>query len=61
MHMSIEIDDETLKEAMEFSKIKTKNEIVVQAVRELISIHVQKEILKLRGKIRFADDYVYKS
>ncbi len=61
MRMSIDIDDETLKEAMGFSQIKTKNEVVVQAVKELISIRTQKDILRLRGKIHFADDYVYKS
>ncbi len=61
MRSSIDIDEEVMKQALGFSKIKTRKEVVAQAIKELISLQTQKEILKLRGKIHFADDFVYKS
>ena len=57
MRTNIEIDDNLMKQAMEYSKLKTKKEIVDAGLKELIRTHAIKELLKLKGNIDFFDNY----
>ncbi len=56
MRTNIEIDDELMSEAMEALGAKTKREAVDMALRRLVQLERQKDILKLRGKIKWVGD-----
>jgi len=56
MRTNIVIDDELMAKAMYLTGIKTKREIVEEALRILISTTEQKAILGLRGKIQWDGD-----
>lgn len=49
MRTNIVIDDELMKEAMEFSGLKTKREVIEQSLRTLIRLKKQEKIRQLRG------------
>ncbi len=57
MRTNIEINDELMKQAMEFSKLKTKKEIVEAALKEFIRKHAVQRLENLRGKVEFFEDY----
>jgi Arc/MetJ family transcription regulator len=59
MRTNIVIDDEMMRTAMEISGIRTKKEIVEQAIQEFVARRTRKNLADLRGKIRFADGYDY--
>ena len=61
MRTNILIDDEIMRVAQELSGIKTKKEVVDQALREFVAKRTRKDLRDLRGKIQFADGYDYKS
>ena len=61
MRTNIEIDEETMKQAFSVSSLKTKKEIVAQALKEFVSNRTRKDLTDLRGKIRFVDGYDYKA
>ena len=61
MRTNIEIDEETMKQAFSVSDLKTKNEIMAQALKEFVRNRTRKNLADLRGKIGFADGYDYKS
>jgi len=46
---NIVIDDKLMKEAMELSGLKTKREVVEQALRTFVRLKRQEDILELRG------------
>ena len=56
MRTNIEIDDELMAEAMRLTGTKTKRETVEEALRRVVTLHKQREILKLRGKINWVGD-----
>jgi Arc/MetJ family transcription regulator len=53
MRTNIDIDDELLAEAMRRSGLKTKKAAVEEALRLLIKRHRQRDILELRGKLKW--------
>lgn len=57
---NIVIDDELIKEALKITGIKTKKEIVNIALKELIENHKRKNLMDLKGKIQFDENYDYK-
>ncbi|ADR18623.1 type II toxin-antitoxin system VapB family antitoxin [Calditerrivibrio nitroreducens] len=61
MRTNIVIDDKLLEEAMKLSNIKSKKELVNTALREFVENLKRKNIKELKGKIKFKDDYDYKS
>ena len=61
MRTNIDIDEETMKQAFSVSDLKTRKEIVTQALKEFISNRTRKDLTDLRGKIKFADGYDYKA
>lgn len=56
MRTNIDIDQELLTEAMKLSGAKTKREAVERALRDLVQIARQREILKMRGKLKWEGD-----
>ncbi|MCP3730722.1 type II toxin-antitoxin system VapB family antitoxin [Sphingomonas sp. MG17] len=56
MRTNIVIDDKLMADAMRASGAKTKREAVEEALRTMIRLRGQQEILKLRGKINWVGD-----
>jgi Arc/MetJ family transcription regulator len=60
MRTNIVLEDEILKEAFKISNIKTKKELINIALIEFVQNRKKMNLIDLKGKIRFADDYNYK-
>jgi Arc/MetJ family transcription regulator len=56
MRTNIEIDDKLMKQAQRLSGLKTKRAVVEEALRMLVRVKRQSDILKLAGKIKFWDE-----
>ena len=56
MRTNIVIDDELIAEAMRLTGIKTKREVVEEALRILVRTSQQKNVLALRGQIQWDGD-----
>jgi len=53
---NIDLDDRLVKEGMRVLKCKTKKELIHLALKELLKTEKRKEILKLRGKLKWEGD-----
>jgi Arc/MetJ family transcription regulator len=60
MRTNIDINDEVMNQASSVSTLKTKGEIVEQALKEFVRNRTRKDLAELRGKIKFVEDYDYK-
>jgi Arc/MetJ family transcription regulator len=60
MRTNIVIDEKLLKEALMLSRAKTKREAVQRALEEFVKNRKRLELSKIRGKVKFVDDYDYK-
>ena len=56
MRTNIVIDEALIREAQKLSALSTKKAVVDEALRTLIRLKKQEEILSLRGKIRWHGD-----
>ena len=56
MRTNIEIDDKLMEEAQRRSGLKTKRAVVEEALRRLIRLERQKQILELGGKVKFWEE-----
>ncbi|MDR0498873.1 MAG: type II toxin-antitoxin system VapB family antitoxin [Holophagales bacterium] len=61
MRTNVVLDDEVMQKAMKLSHLKTKKEVIDKALREFVEIHSRKDLLELRGQIKFSDNYDYKA
>lgn len=50
---NIDLEDKLVNEGMKVFKCKTKKELVHLALQELLKKEKRKEILKLRGKVKW--------
>lgn len=50
---NIDLEDKLVKEGMRVFKCKTKKELVHLALQELLKKEKRKEILKLRGRVKW--------
>jgi Arc/MetJ family transcription regulator len=57
MRTNIVLDDELVAEASRLTGIRTKRDLVDEALRTLIQTKRRRSLLELRGKIRFAEGY----
>lgn len=57
---NVVLDDKLVKAAMRATGAKTKREVLVRGLEELLRIRAQKELLKLRGTGGIAPGYDYK-
>jgi Arc/MetJ family transcription regulator len=60
MRTNVIIDDRLINEGLELTKLRTKTELIKTALEELIENRKKKDIRKIKGKIKFRDDYNYK-
>ncbi len=60
MRTNIMLDDELLRKAFQYSKSKTKKELIHEAIKEFIIAKQRLDLRDLRGKIKFTDNYDYK-
>ena len=56
MRTNIEIDDELMKEAMKWTGLKSKKEIVNKALTELIKLKKRQAMKSLQGKVEWIGD-----
>jgi Arc/MetJ family transcription regulator len=61
MRTNIDLDDDLLAEAARLSGIKTKKELVHQALLVFVAVKKRKSLLDLAGRIEFAPGYDYKA
>ncbi len=61
MRTNIVLDDDLLAEAIRVTGIKTKKDVVHEALRLLITTRKRKNLLDLEGKIEFAPGYDHKA
>jgi len=60
MRTNIVLDDDLVQEALELSQIRTKRELVEQALREFVAFRKRLDIRQLRGSGAIREDYDYK-
>lgn len=53
---NIEIDDDVLEEARRLTGLTTKRETVDYALRELVARQRRRDLLNLRGRVRWEGD-----
>jgi len=58
---NIVIDDGVMQKALRISGLKTKREVVDRALKEFIANNTRMNLLELKGKILFSEDYDYKT
>ena len=60
MRTSIVIDDVLLAEALKYTNLKTKKDVVNLALQELVANHKKRSLLELKGSDLLAEEYDYK-
>ena len=61
MRTNIELDDDTVREAMELTGAPTKKAVVALALDELVRRYQRHSLSELKGQVAFADGYDYKA
>ncbi len=56
MRTNIVLDDELIERALQVTGLKTRREVVHEALRTLIRLHEQAEVRALRGKLKWEGD-----
>ena len=60
MRTNIVIDDELLNEAFSVSSVKTKKDLIHEALKEFIRLKKRKDFTELAGAVRFHKNYNHK-
>ena len=50
MRTNIELDDDLIKKALKISSLKTKKEVVHEALKQYVAVMKRRKMLKLRGR-----------
>ena len=61
MMTNITVNNELIAKAISVSEFKTKREVAEKAISEFIENRTRKDLSELKGKIKFAENYDYKS
>ena len=62
MRTNVVLDDELVEEAFRCSQsVRTKKGLIEAALREYVDNRKRKDVGELVGKVKFRDDYDYKS
>ena len=62
MRTNVVLNDELVNEAFKYSQtISTKRELIEVALKEYVDTRKRKNIMELKGKIKFIDNYDYKA
>jgi Arc/MetJ family transcription regulator len=56
MRTNIVLDDELVKQARQLTGIKTKKELIHEALRVMIQLRQQSQVRSLRGKLHWEGD-----
>jgi Arc/MetJ family transcription regulator len=56
MRTNIEIDDDLMKKALKYSKLKTKKEIINEALTQYVKYQMRLNMLSLQGKVKWVGD-----
>ena len=60
MRTNIDIDDELLEEAFSVSSVRSKKDLIHDALREYIRLKKRKDLTELAGTIDFIDGFNHK-
>jgi Arc/MetJ family transcription regulator len=60
MRTNVIIDDRLIDEGLKLTNLRTKTELIKTALQELIENRKKMDLRKIKGKIKFRDDYNYK-
>lgn len=60
MRTNIVLDNKLVEEALKLSGLKTKKEVIHQALLEFVQIRNRRDLRDLEGKLLFDDAYDYK-
>jgi len=60
MRTNIVLDEELLQEALRVTGLRTKRAVVHEALKTLVRVRNRRNLLDLRGKIKFAEGYDHK-
>lgn len=60
MRTNIDLDDGLIEEALRLTGVKTKKELIHQALKEFVENRRRLNLLNLEGKIEFAEGYDHK-
>lgn len=60
MRTNIVLDEELVKEALKYAKVRSKRELVNLALREFVEHHRRRNLMDLYGKGGIWDNYDYK-
>ncbi len=60
MRTNIVIDDDLLDEAFSLSRIRTKKELIHEALKEFIRLRQRKDLTELAGAIKFHKGFDHK-
>jgi len=56
MRTNIDIDDALMNKALKYSKLKTKKEIINEALNEYVKYQMRLKLLSLKGKVKWVGD-----
>jgi Arc/MetJ family transcription regulator len=56
MRTNVVLDDDLIERAKRLTGIKTKREVIQEALRTLIQLHEQAEVRSLRGNLHWEGD-----
>jgi Arc/MetJ family transcription regulator len=56
MRTNVVLDDDLIERARQLTGIKTKREVIQEALRTLIQLREQGQLRELRGKLKWAGD-----
>ncbi|AEF83816.1 conserved hypothetical protein [Treponema primitia ZAS-2] len=60
MRTNIVLNDGLIEEAIKFSHISTKKELIETALQEYVNNRKRQNLKELKGIIKFSEDYDYK-
>jgi len=60
MRTNIDIDNSLLEEAFSVSQVRTKKDLIHEALREYIRLNKRKDLAELAGSIEFYKGYDHK-
>lgn len=61
MRTNVVLDDELVREAFELTGLRTKRELLHEALAELVRARRKQDLADLAGKIRLCDDFDHKA
>ena len=60
MRTNMNLDDNLVKEAFKYTNVTTKTDLINIVLKEFIENHRKKDLLELKGKVQFNQNYDYK-